>query len=1128
MAAFRIFRRLRQLQDVDDTGIAQGDVPTFDTAVSKFTMAAPAAGAAHSVTLSGNTAGALALIQTGTWTLAGGNNITLSQAGNAVTISAGAAGQTFIGGISASDTLYTSGTVRLTGSGAVTVKSGTGQLVVIDAPAQSVQPETQTFISGISASDTLYTSGNVRLTGVGGGVTVSSNTGQRVDISVAAPVAQTVQTQNVVDLTLAGNTAGALALVSSGTATFAGGNNITLSQNGNAITISGPNVGGAQTGISGLANSETTYTSGTVSLSELGAVTIRSTTGNQFQISVNSQSVQPETQTFIGGIRNSETTYTSGTVRLSELGAITIRSTTGNAFQLSVAAQSVQPETQTFVGGVANSQTTYTSGTVSLSELGAITIRSTTGNQYQLSVNSQTVQTQGIIAAGLSTGGNTAGDTGVASGTRLVFVGTNNITLSEGTAANATTITVSGPTTAAQTVQTQGILNVALSNIGNTAGDTGINSGTRYVLAGGNGITLSGSSAANATTVTISGVTQSVQTNDIPRLGVSTGGNTAGNTTVNSGTRFVLVGSNLVSLSQATAASASTITIDASNQNLSIGVSTGGNTAGNTTVNTGSRFVLVGSNGITASAGTAAGATTVTLSGITQSVQTNDIPNMGVSTGGNTAGNTTVNSGTRFVLVGSNMISLSQTTGASATTISINATQSVQTQGILNVALSNIGNTAGDTGINSGTRMVLAGGNNITLSASTAANATTITISAPNLGAGAMSAGVSTGGNTAGATGITGTQLVLVGTNMISLSQTTGANGGTVSINATQSVQTQGVPLMGVSTGGATSGDTTVNSGTRFVLVGTNATLSQGTAANATTVTVSVPATSSLSATGQVQISTNGSTISIGAPNPALSYRWIENPVQLGVTQGIGTSGASNTTVSAWVMPVSLPRDLAFNNLNLVVQNSFSSATTSISSVRYSYSMGASVGFYSLTGSSMSLCTSFSHTLGYTNQTAAAVGNMSFTASAGWGGSGTSKTTQGGANLSAIMGSIQGVKQIPLNYSTVSNTLTRGQYWAVVAFSQLTGSVANASLTSVGYVSNYSAIGTALNPPVLFGDSASLTSPYPFLGMATLVNSSNSLMPVSFNTSKITTATATANSSAFQSIWMNIYSSHGT
>ena len=206
----------------------------------------------------------------------------------------------------------------------ITASQGTaaGASTITLNATQSVQPETQTFIAGIRASDTTYTSGNVTFTGVGGGVTVSSNTGQRVDISVAAPVAQTVQTQGILNVALSniGNTAGDTGINSGTRMVLAGGNNITLSAstaaNATTITISGPAAGGAQTAISGLANSQTTYTSGTVSLSELGAITIRSTTGNQFQFSVNPQTAQ----TGISGIANSQTTYTSGTVSLSELG----------------------------------------------------------------------------------------------------------------------------------------------------------------------------------------------------------------------------------------------------------------------------------------------------------------------------------------------------------------------------------------------------------------------------------------------------------------------------------------------------------------------------------------------------------------------------------------------------------------------------------------------------------------------------------------------------------------------------------------------------------------------------------------------------------------------------------------
>jgi len=961
-----------------------------------------------------------------------------------------------IQGVAASDTTYSSGTISLTGvGGGVTVSSNTGQRIDISVAAQSIQPETQTFIGGVSASDTLYTSGSVRLTGVGGGITVSSNTGQRIDLSVAAPVAQTVQTQNVVDLTLAGNTAGALALISSGTATLAGGNNITLSQAGNAITISGA-AGGVQTAISGIANSQTTYTSGTVSLSVVaGNLTIRSTTGQAFQFSA-SQSVQPETQTAISGLANSQTTYTSGTVSLSELGAITIRSTTGNQFQLSVNAQTTQTQgilsagvstggntagntqvstgsrfvlvgtnmvslsqgtaagastvtidatnqnlsvgastggntagnttvnsgsrlvfvgsnnitvsqgtaagattltisgpsvagAQTGISGIANSQTTYTSGTVSLSELGAVTIRSTTGQQYQISVNSQTVQTQGILSAGVSTGGNTAGNTQVSTGSRFVLVGSGNLTASQGTAAGATTVTLSvaaqsvqpetqtaisgiansqttytsgtvslselGAITIrsttgnqfqlsvnSQTVQTQNLHNVTLS--GNTAGVMAqISSGT-MTLAGGNNVTLS--QAGNAVTISAGGGAET-------QTAIS--GISASNTLYTSGT-VLFTGSNMITVKSS--AAGQTVILDATQSVqtqdvLSIGVSTGGNTAGNTTVNTGSRFVVIGSGNLTASMATAAGATSLNLSVAAQSAQTGisaisnsnttftsgtiGLSELGAITIRSTTGNQfqfSVNSQT--AQTGISALSNSNTTFTSGTVglselgaITIRSTtgnqfqfsvnsQTVQTQGILNVALSNIGNTAGDTGINSGTRMVLAGGNNITLSASTAAGATTVTISAPNLGAGAMSAGVSNLGNTAGSTGVTGTQLVLVGTNMVSLSQSTGANGGTVSINATQSVQTQGVPLMGVSTGGATSGDTTVNSGTRFVLVGTNLTMSQGTAANATTVTVSAPATSSLSGSGGIEISTNGSTISIGYGNNLADWQNMPSP----------------------------------------------------------------------------------------------------------------------------------------------------------------------------------------------------------------------------------------------------------
>ena len=473
----------------------------------------------HDVTLSGNTSGAMALIQSGTMTLAGGNNITLSQAGNAVTISGAAAGgaQTAISGLANSQTTYTSGTVSLSELGAITIRSTTGNQFQFSVNPQSTQVETQTFLSGIIASDTTYTSGNVRITGVGGGVTVSSNTGQRVDISVAA---QSVQPET-------------------------------------------------QTFIGGISASNTLYTSGSVRFTGSQAVTVRSGTGQLVVIDVPAQTTQVETQTAISGIANSQTTYTSGTVSLSELGALTIRSTTGNQFQFSAPNSSVLSATgivslssngstisigapsQTGISGIANSQTTYTSGTVSLSELGAITIRSTTGNQYQFSVNAQTTQTQGVLSAGVSNVGNTAGNTTVNTGSRFVLAGGNNITLSQSTAAGATTVTVSAGAGG-------GGFEGGMSTNGNTAGDTGFAS-QRLALVGSNNITLSGSTNGGSMTISINAPSPGAAQYSI---GVSTGGNTAGNTGV-TGTRIVFAGVSPVSLSQATDATGATISVNA-------------------------------------------------------------------------------------------------------------------------------------------------------------------------------------------------------------------------------------------------------------------------------------------------------------------------------------------------------------------------------------------------------------------------------------------------------------------------------------------------------------------------------------------------------------------------------------
>jgi hypothetical protein len=729
----------------------------------------------------------------------GGGVTVSSNTGQRIDISVAApvaqTGTQFSAGISGGNTSGNSGTVAgrvvFAGGNNITLSgstNGASETITISAFTQSAESQSigMSNIGNTSGTTGIASGAQVRMLFAGGNnVTLSQSLNGASGTLTISAASQTVQTQNMVAVTLSGNTSGAQALISSGTMTLAGGNNITVSQAGNAVTISGPNVGGAQTGISGLANSETTYTSGSVTFSALGALTIRSTTGQQFQFSVNSQSVQPETQTFVGGI--------------------------------------------------ANSQTTYTSGTVSLSELGAITIRSTTGNQFQLSVNAQT----GTQFSGGISGGNTSGDTGTVAG-RLVFAGGNNITLSGSTNGVSETITISAGAA--------GGFSGGVSNVGNTSGDTGI-TGSRLVLAGTNGITLSQSTNASGGTVTISGITQSVESQSI---GMSNLGNTSGTTGVASGgqVRFVFAGGNNVTLSQSLNGASGTITVSAFNQSVQPETQTfvAGIAGSNTTYTSGTITITGVGGGVTVSSNTGQ---RIDISVAAQTVESQSI---GASNLGNTLGTSGVASGgqVRAVIIGTSNITVSQSVNGASATLSLIGQPS------FSGGMSNIGNTSGDTGI-TGTRLVLAGGNNITLSQSTNASGGTVTISAPNLGAGAMSVGVSTGGNTAGATGITGTQMVFVGTNNISLSQTTGANGGTISINNTVSAF-----LAGVSTGGNTTGDTGVT-GTRMVFVGSSPiSLSQATGANGGTISINAPATSSLSGVSNVVISTNGSTISIG------------------------------------------------------------------------------------------------------------------------------------------------------------------------------------------------------------------------------------------------------------------------
>jgi hypothetical protein len=186
-------------------------------------------------------------------------------------------------------------------------------------------------------------------------------------------------------------------------------------------------------------------------------------------------------------------------------------------------------------------------------------------------------------------------------------------------------------------------------------------------------------------------------------------------------------------------------------------------------------------------------------------------------------------------------------------------------------------------------------------------NGSVITASAAG-GGGNFSAGVSTGGNTVGNTGVTGTALVFVGTNNITLSQATGTGGATITISgntvAAQAVNfsagttssalgsvifsnSNGISFGlngstitasggGVTTGGFYAlGNTTQNSSTTLALSAHsfNALGAMTMGFSNGSIQVSAPATSSLVGNAGLSVSVSNSTLSVYAiPRTRLIY----------------------------------------------------------------------------------------------------------------------------------------------------------------------------------------------------------------------------------------------------------------
>lgn len=399
-----------------------------------------------------------------------------------------------------------------------------------------------TFSAGISTGgNTLGTTGLVsaQLLVIGGNnITLSQSVnGGSASLTISA-LNQSAQTQDRFDATLAGNTSGALALVSSGTLTLAGGNNITLSQAGNAVTISGPNTVAQSVQTQGFSN--------TLGMSNLGnsSGTSGAVSGTGLQL------------LFAGGNNitlSQSLNGASGTITISAFTQSVqtqgmVQSLNGSSSQLSISAGNLI--------SISNHASTIDvinvlSSSAIAQPVSSASAAGTLSSRFALADHAHA----GVFSAGVSNVGNTSGNTTVVPG-QLILAGGNNVTLSVGTAAgNLMTVTISAGAAAAQA------FSAGMSTNGNTSGTTGL-VGSQMIFIGGNNVTLSQSVNGASASLTISAFTQSAESQS---FGMSNVGNTSGTTGIASGAQvqFVLYGNNNVTLSQSLNGASGTITISA-------------------------------------------------------------------------------------------------------------------------------------------------------------------------------------------------------------------------------------------------------------------------------------------------------------------------------------------------------------------------------------------------------------------------------------------------------------------------------------------------------------------------------------------------------------------------------------
>jgi trimeric autotransporter adhesin len=671
-----------------------------------------------------------------------------------------------------------------------------------------------------------------------------------------------------------GNTAGNTGISTGIDWVFAGSNNVTISESTtaggpNTLWVSGPTVGGAQTGISGIQVSNTTYTSGTVTFQNANGISFGSSGANGISASYTVPTVTNSSWT----VSDSVTSQTVALLAFTAANGLTMTlSTSNNGHATVVGSYTVPTQSNQSLGIYASSQTVgqSSSSTVDARSFtyvgqGIVSVGLSSGSLLISATTAAQTTQSAIKGLGASNTGNTAGNTGLSTGVDWVLAGSNNITISESTAAGGpNTLWVSGPTVGgAQT----GISGIQVSNTTYTSGTVTFQNanGMSFGSSGANGI------SASYTVPSTAGL--------ISAIAISGG---AGNS--NTVTGFTFSNSNGITFGVSTGASAATVTASytvpaQTNQTL------GGYAESNAIFTTSTTFDAR-SFSINAMGGVSAGFSngSLVLSGVTTAAQSNQ--SLGIYASSQTVGqssSTTIDARS-FTHVGQGIVSVGLSAGSlliSATTTQTNQSLGVYAEGNTTLTTSStydarslslageglviVGNSNGSVIVSAGTGTTFAGAN---ISGSMTLNSVGLDLSlSVAAGGGATSGGLYMEGNTTLTTSITYalSALSVYGSGIVSV----GMSNGSLIIDAPSGGGGGDTGLTGYAVGNTTDN----TSGTvAFPNFSINAAGGLSAGFSAGSLVLSDPPVSSLVGTGLVSVSTNGSTISVGAPIPYLSY----------------------------------------------------------------------------------------------------------------------------------------------------------------------------------------------------------------------------------------------------------------